>query len=59
MSTVEFEDGSKSDQEDSGFSVSYTMGSMSLTAAANSSDNVGGTSGTDDTHKEIGLAFAF
>jgi outer membrane protein OmpU len=59
MSTVEFEDGSKSDQEDSGFSVSYTMGSMSLTAAANASDNVGGTSGTDDTHKEIGLAFAF
>jgi outer membrane protein OmpU len=59
MSTVEFETATKSDQEDSGFSVSYTMGSMSLTAAANSSDNVGGTSGTDDTHKEIGLAFAF
>ena len=58
MSTVEFEGGS-TNQEDSGFSVSYTMGSMSLTAAANSSDNVGGTSGTDDTHKEIGLAFAF
>jgi len=59
MSTVEFEASTKTDQEDSGFSVSYTMGSMSLTAAANSSDNVGGTSGTDDTHKEIGLAFAF
>ena len=59
MSTVEFEAASKTDQEDSGFSVSYTMGSMSLTAAANSSDNVGGTSGTDDTHKEVGLAFAF
>ena len=59
MSTVEFEAASKTDQEDSGFSVSYTMGSMSLTAAANASDNVGGTSGTDDTHKEIGLAFAF
>jgi len=59
MSTVDFENGTLTDQEDSGFSVSYTMGSMSLTAAANSSDNVGGTSGTDDTHKEIGLAFAF
>jgi outer membrane protein OmpU len=59
MSTVEFESASKTDQEDTGFSVSYTMGSMSLTAAANASDNVGGTSGTDDTHKEIGLAFAF
>jgi outer membrane protein OmpU len=59
MSTVGFESAAKSDQEDSGFSASYTMGSMSLTAAFNSSDNVGGTSGTDDEHKEIGLAFAF
>ena len=58
MSTVEFEGGS-TDQEDSGFSVSYTMGSMSLTAAANSQDNASGSSGTDDEHKEIGLAFAF
>ena len=53
MSTVEFEDGTKTDQEDSGFSASYTMGSMSLTAAANASDNVGGASGTDDTHKAV------
>jgi len=59
MSTVEFENGTLTDQEDSGFGISYTMGSMSLTAAANSSDNVGGASGTDDTHKEVGLAFAF
>jgi outer membrane protein OmpU len=59
MSTVQFEAAAKTDQEDSGFSVSYTMGSMSLTAAANASDNVGGSNGTDDTHKEIGLAFAF
>jgi outer membrane protein OmpU len=58
MSTVEFE-GKSSDQEDSGFGVSYTMGSMTLSAAANGSDNVGGVSGTDDEHKEVGLAFAF
>ena len=58
MSTVEFEGGS-TDQEDSGFSASYTMGSMSFNASFNSSDNVGGTSGTDDEMKEIGLAFAF
>jgi outer membrane protein OmpU len=58
MSTVEFEGGS-TDQEDSGFSASYTMGSLSLNASFNSSDNVGGTSGTDDEMKEIGLAFAF
>ena len=58
ISTVEFEGGS-TDQEDSGFSASYTMGSLSLNASFNSSDNVGGTSGTDDEMKEIGLAFAF
>ena len=58
-SVVEFEDGTKSDQEDTGFSVSYTMGSMSIKAAANSSDNVNGTSGTDDEHKEMNIAFAF
>jgi outer membrane protein OmpU len=59
MSTVEFEAAALTDQEDSGFSASYTMGSMSLNASFNSSDNVGGASGTDDEHKEIGLAFAF
>ena len=59
MSTVDFEGAGNTDQEDSGFSASYTMGSMSLNATFNSSDNVGGTNGTDDEHKEIGLAFAF
>jgi outer membrane protein OmpU len=59
MSTVEFESATLVDQEDSGFSVSYTMGSMTVSAAANSSDNVSGASGTDDTHKELSVAFAF
>jgi outer membrane protein OmpU len=59
MSTVGFESASKTDQEDSGFAASYTMGSMSFGASVNSSDNVSGTSGTDDTHKEMSVAFAF
>jgi outer membrane protein OmpU len=59
MSTVEFEASGKTDQEDSGFAASYTMGSMSFSASSNKSDNAGGTSGNDDTHKEISLAFAF
>jgi len=59
MSTVEFESASKSDQEDSGFGASYTMGSLSFGASMLASDNVGGTSGTDDTHKELSVAFAF
>ena len=59
MSTVEFEGAGNVDQEDSGFAASYTMGSLSLSASSNKSDNAGGTSGNDDTHKEISLAFAF
>ena len=59
MSTVEFEAAGKVDQEDSGFAASYTMGSMSFSASSNKSDNASGTSGNDDTHKEISVAFAF
>jgi len=59
MSTVEFEAASKSDQEDSGFGASYTMGSLSFGASMLASDNVGGTAGSDDTHKELSVAFAF
>ena len=59
MSSVSFENPSLVDQEDSGIAVSYTMGSMTLGGSWNQSDNVDGTSGTDDTHTEIGLSFAF
>ena len=59
MSTIEFENTAKVDQEDAGFAVSYTMGSMTVAAFANSSDNVSGTSGTDDSVKEVSIAFAF
>jgi outer membrane protein OmpU len=59
MSTVSFENPTLVDQEDSGVAVSYTMGSMTLGGSWNSSDNVSGASGTDDTHTEIGLSFAF
>jgi len=59
MSTVEFELASSVDEEDSGFSISYTMGSMSLVGSWLESDNVGGVSATDDSHTEIALSFAF
>jgi outer membrane protein OmpU len=59
MSTVEFENAGLSDQEDSGFSISYTMGSMSLVGSWLESDNVSGASATDDSHTEIALSFAF
>jgi outer membrane protein OmpU len=59
MSTVEFENASLVDQEDSGFSISYTMGSMSLVGSWLESDNVSGASATNDAHTEIALSFAF
>ena len=59
MSTVGFEDPAKVDQEDAGVAVSYTMGSMTLGAFRNTSDDVGGTASAEDSVTEVSLAFAF
>jgi outer membrane protein OmpU len=47
------------DEESSGISASYTMGSMTFGIVMNSTDNVAGTSGTDDAFKEASVSFAF
>ena len=49
----------KSDEESTGFSASYTMGGMTLGAVANKSDSIAGAAGTDRTFTEVSLAFAF
>jgi outer membrane protein OmpU len=59
ISNVKYEASSKSDEESSGFSASYTMGSMTLGAVANKTDSVTGTAGTDYSFTEVSLAFAF
>jgi len=59
LSTVDFEQASKSDEESSGISASYTMGGMTIGAVMNKTDSVGGTSGTDSTYTELSVAFAF
>jgi outer membrane protein OmpU len=59
ISNVKYEASSKSDEESSGFSASYTMGSMTLGAVANKTDSVKGTAGTDYSFTEVSLAFAF
>ena len=58
-STVDFEAASKSDEESSGVSASYTMGGMTFAAVLNQTDSVAGTAGTDYSRKEISVAFAF
>ena len=59
VSNVEYEDSTKTDEESSGFSASYTMGGMTVGAVANKTDSLLGTAGTDRTFTEISLAFAF
>jgi len=58
-SEVDFGTSTKVDQEDTGVAASYTMGSITLAGFINNSDAVGGTAGTDDSIKEVSLAFAF
>jgi outer membrane protein OmpU len=59
ISNVGYEVSTKTDEESSGFSASYTMGSMTLGAVANKTDSVKGAAGTDNTFTEVSLAFAF
>ena len=59
QSVVDFEGGTKDDQENTGFAVSYTMGSMTVAAFNNTETSSGGTNGTDDSVSEISVAFAF
>ena len=59
MSEIQHENAALSDQEAMGVSFSYTMGSMTISGAHNSIDNVGGTAATDRSGYELGLAFAF
>jgi outer membrane protein OmpU len=58
-STVDFDNSAKSDQENTGIAVSYTMGSMTLSAFQNNEDSSNGSAGSDDKVSEISLAFAF
>ena len=49
----------KVDEESTGIAASYTMGSMTVAAHSNKTDDVGGTAGSEDSVKEVSVAFAF
>ena len=49
----------KVDETSQGVAASYTVGSLTVAAHANTTDDVGGTSGTDDSVTEVSVAFAF
>jgi outer membrane protein OmpU len=58
-STHEYENSSLSDQEAFGISLSYVMGSMTLSANHNTVDNIAGTAANDRSGYSLNLAFAF
>ena len=58
-STHDYEDASLSDQEALGISLSYTMGSMTLSANHNSIDNLAGDSAKDRSGYAMSVGFAF
>ena len=47
------------DQEDTGFSASWTLGSISLSGNVNKSDDMHGTAASDKETTEIAVSFAF
>jgi outer membrane protein OmpU len=51
--------GAGTDQESSGFSISYTMGGATIAGGWNQVDNVGGDATIDADGYELGVAFAF
>ena len=57
-SVVDF-DNSTTDQEATGASISYTMGSITVAAAANDETGTGGTAGSEDSMVEVTASFAF
>ena len=58
-STVEYENASNSDQEAQALGVSWTNGSMSISASRHTIDNVAGTATDDRDATEVNLTFAF
>ena len=59
QSEIEYENSTLSDQEATGVSVSYTMGSMTLKANHNTVDNIAGTSTDDRSGYALSLGFTF
>ena len=55
--TIEYNSGD--DQQSTGVSASYTMGSLTIAGAMNSVDNIANSASNDRSAYELGLTFAF
>ena len=58
-STIDYEDSTLSDQDATGVSMSYVMGSMTFKAARNDVSNIAGAATADRSAYDLSLAFAF
>jgi outer membrane protein OmpU len=58
-STIDYENATLSDQEAMGISVSYVMGSMTVSANHNTVDNIAGTATDDRSGYALSLGFTF
>ena len=58
-STIEYENSTLTDQDATGVSISYTMGSMTLSGNMNSVDNITGVAASDRSGYSMTLGFAF
>ena len=56
--TVEIQ-GKANDEINSGFSASYTMGSMSLVGYVNKTESIAGTSASNEETKGVTISIAF
>ena len=59
MTDVDYENSAASDQEATGISVSWTNGSVTVSASTHEVDNVKGTASVDNTAYEVNFGFAF
>ena len=59
VSTIDYADATKEDQESSAVSASFTAGGVAISGSYQQTDNVAGTSTSDNTGYEINFSFAF
>jgi hypothetical protein len=51
--------GQTADEEQSGISIGYSMGGMTINAHRNEGENMGGAASNESEHTEISISFAF
>jgi len=59
MSTIDYSGTTKEDQDSSAVSISFTAGGVAMSASHQTTDNVQGTSTSDNSSYEVNFSFAF